>query len=141
MDILRDYAIRFVGKPYVWGGELPAPPDCSGYVQELLRSCGEDPAGDQTAQGLYDWFETRGRHQIQKCGSLVFYGQSVRAISHVAMMIDQYRIVEAAGGDSTTKTEADALKRPGAMVRMRLLDYRRDRVAIVRPHYSFIGQA
>lgn len=140
MQILSNYSMQFIGKPYVYGGELPAPPDCSALCQELLRSCGEDPAGDQTAQGLFDWFNTRGRWNVQKCGALVFYGSSAKNISHVAMLLDPYRVVEAGGGDSTTRTEADAMKRPGAMVRVRLMDHRKDRVAIIRPHYALIGE-
>jgi cell wall-associated NlpC family hydrolase len=139
MQIMRDYALQFVGKPYIWGGDDPINGfDCSGFVQELLASVGMDPPGDQNAQGLFDHFQDKSTPNVQKCGSLVFYGKSVTKITHVAMMIDQYRMIEAGGGGSST-TSAEAASAKNAFVRIRLINRRPDIVAVLYPRYATIG--
>lgn len=140
MDILRDYAMQFVGIPYQWGGDDPINGfDCSGFVQELLASVGIDPTGDQSAQGLYDYFSKgNARGNVYGCGSLAFYGQSATRITHVAMMIDNYRIIEAGGGGSGTRTHEDAAEQ-NAYIRVRLLNHRKDLVGLLRPDYATIG--
>ena len=139
MNILRDYALQFVGTPYRWGGDDPMDGfDCSGFVQELLASCGIDPPADQTAQGLYNHFEKLGGYNKHGCGALAFYGKSVTQITHVALMIDPYRIVEAGGGGSKTLTRQDAAAQ-NAYVRVRLLNARGDLVAVIKPSYGKIG--
>lgn len=139
MDLLVQYALTFCGLPYRWGGDDPIQGfDCSGLVQEILASAGLDPKGDQTAQGLYDYFEKRGSWGIQQAGSLVFYGKDAFHISHVGFMIDSYRMVEAGGGGSKTNTENDAA-RQNAYVRVRPIRNRADIVAIIKPYYFGIG--
>lgn len=139
MDILKAYALSFIGLSYRWGGDDPIYGfDCSGFVQELLASCGIDPVGDQTAQGLYDYFSQNGYGNKYGCGSLAFYGKSIREITHVAMMIDTYRIIEAGGGGSKT-TSREAAAEQNAYIRVRHLKNRKDLVAVVKPDYSTIG--
>lgn len=136
---LTRYAMSLIGTPYRWGGENPVRGfDCSGLVQEILRSAGIDPPGDQTAQKLYDHFELMATSGVYAAGALAFYGKSVREITHVAFMIDQYRIVEAGGGGHLTLTHDDA-GAANAFVRMRLVGYRKDLVATLKPNYSKIG--
>ena len=139
METLRAYALRFVGLTYAWGGDDPLNGwDCSGLVQELLASIGMDPPGDQTAQTLFNHYEKSSTWNVFGCGSIAFYGESVTKITHVAMMIDQYRIVEAGGGDSSV-TSAKIAAEKNAFVRVRLLNQRKDLVAVLRPRYSTIG--
>jgi cell wall-associated NlpC family hydrolase len=142
MNLLIDYAMRFVGKPYEWGGKTPVVGgyDCSGYASEILRFAGL--IGNReilNSQQLYDRFSRTGTQcAVGSAGALAFYGESVTKINHVAFMVDRYRILEAGGGDSTTLTPEDADRR-GAMVRGRLVDYRGKPVAIVKPRYATIG--
>lgn len=139
MQLLRDYALAFVGKPYKWGGDDPVEGyDCSGFIQELLASVGIDPPGDQTAQALYDFFESRAERNRYGCGALVFYGTSVAEIKHVAMMLDQYRVIEAGGGGYRTRTKQDAADQ-NAYVRIRHTSHRNDIVAVLKPRYAAIG--
>jgi cell wall-associated NlpC family hydrolase len=57
MDLLIQYAMSFIGVPYRWGGSNPITGfDCSGLVQEILKSVYMDPPGDQTAEALYQYF-------------------------------------------------------------------------------------
>jgi cell wall-associated NlpC family hydrolase len=139
MLTLRDYALSFVGTPYIWAGEHPALGyDCSGFVQEILASVGLDPPGDQTAQKLYDHFERHGQINRLTLGSLLFFGKSVRKVSHVAFAIDQRRMVEAGGGGSAVRTVQDAIKHK-AMIRVRPQNNRKDLVSIIRPDYTRLG--
>lgn len=142
MELLRQYALSFVGVPYIFGGSHPARGiDCSEYIQIILKSVGLDPPGDQTAQGLYDHFATLGRSSplsVPKLGSLVFFGESVTKITHVAFAVDRYRILEAAGGDKLTLTVMDAVLKK-AFVKMSLLAKRDNIVAVLQPNYSTIG--
>lgn len=134
MQYLIAYAFEYVGTPYRWGGETHEGIDCSGLVQEILMSVGIDPEGDQTAQGLYDYFVQNSGGTEIGAGSLAFYGRSIREITHVAFMIDKYRVIEAGGGGSKTLTKDDAIKQ-NAFVRVRALKRRKDLVAIVNPKY------
>jgi len=141
MRILYDYAMSFVGTPYRWGGDDSIDGfDCSGFVQELLMSAGEDPEGDQTAQGLFNWFSSMGRarHDVWDLGSLIFFGESVTKITHIGFLLDAYRMVEAGGGGSATKTIKDAAEQ-NAFIRVRLIESRKDKVAILKPYYRRIG--
>jgi cell wall-associated NlpC family hydrolase len=139
MELLLRYALSFVGLPYIWGGDDPILGfDCSGLVQEILASAGMDPPGDQTAQGLYNFFEKTSAYNKYGLGALAFYGESVTKITHVAFMIDTYRVVEAGGGGSSSKTANDAAKL-NAYVRVRLVKHRKDLVAVLKPTYSPIG--
>src|SRR3990172_6729299 len=111
---LLEYAKSFIGLPYRWGGDDPIEGmDCSGLVQEILASVGMDPPGDQTAQKLYDHFSLHGKIGVygeELVGALAFFGPDNKHISHVAFCIDQYRMIEAGGGGSQTKTREDAAK-------------------------------
>lgn len=114
MRILYDLAIHLVGTPYKYGGGSPAEGlDCSEFVQILLNAGGADLPGDQTAQGLFDHFAKPANHisQEPEFGSLAFYGKDFRRISHVAFCLDRRRMIEAAGGDSTTVTREEAFRR------------------------------
>lgn len=139
MQHLIDYARSFIGTPYKWGGSNPISGfDCSGLVQEILASAGIDPPGDQTAQSLYDHFVSRSTPNVRQAGVLAFYGPSIGKITHVAFMIDPYRVIEAGGGGSKTLTREDA-DRMNAFVRERLVNHRPDLLVTLKPNYSTIG--
>lgn len=140
MNILVDYAMSFLGKPYRWGGDDPILGfDCSGLIQEILASVGEDPPGDQTADSLYRYFKTRGniRDVVSAYpGDLAFYG-TPKKITHVSFCLDHGRCIEAAGGNESTKTTADA-SRQNAYVRIRPIRTRKDLVNIIAPPYKLL---
>lgn len=140
MDLLIRYAFTFANVPYKFGGNSPLDGgiDCSGFVCEVLRFAGLVGREDLTAQSLYDRFARDGTLAVRGPGVLAFYGKSVAHITHVAFMVDAYRILEAGGGraDTDTLPEAAALN---ARVRGRLLEYRGDLVITVRPRYGTIG--
>lgn len=136
--VLYDYAMRFVGLPYRWGGDDPmAGYDCSGLVIELLQSCGLLPHRyDNTAQGLYNHFVRKNAVSLTESefGALLFYGTGLKKITHIGFGLDHYRMLEAGGGGSSTTSEDAAIAR-NAFVRIRPATYRKDIVAILKPHY------
>lgn len=139
MQTLRDYALKFVGTPYKWGGSNPIEGvDCSGFVQLILAAAGIDPPGDQTAQALFNHFEKTSSYGVRQLGSLAFYGKSVTEITHIGWCLDPYRVIHAGGGDHLTLTAQDAAKK-NAFVKITLINYRPDLVATLKPKYVTIG--
>lgn len=133
-DIVR-YARSFVGTPYIWGGCSSQGFDCSGFMQEVLSYAGIDPVGDQSAQGLYNYFLIHGLSTTAGAGCLTFYGLNTRSIKHVAMMTSPYSIIEAGGGAPDCLTIDVAAKR-GAFVRERPINARNDLLAFIMPNYA-----
>jgi cell wall-associated NlpC family hydrolase len=112
------YSMLFVGIPYKYGGNNPLEGfDCSGFVCESLRSIGEI-SGDYSAQGLFDFLKSKGYRSGLSRGSVLFFGKSQHEITHVAIAISDTLMIEAGGGDRTTLTIEDAIKR-NAFVRIR----------------------
>ena len=93
---------------------------------------------DYSAQGLYELLEKDGSFNMWKIGAMAFFGKSATKVSHVGILLDQYRMVEAGGGDSRCKTKEDAAARD-ACVRIRPIRYRKDLVAVIKPRYASIG--
>ena len=132
-NILYDYAMSHLGKPYLWGGDDFTGYDCSGLCIEILKSDGRlKPSTDMTAQRLYEHFKKTGSpaQMEPKLGALAFYGETTKAIKHVGMVLDKTKMIEAGGGRRTTKTTADAAKH-NAFVRIRPIHSRSDFVAML----------
>lgn len=127
-----DYLQRFIGLPYVWGGDDPlAGFDCSGLIVEVLQAVGLLPHGsDFSADALYERFES-GAIERGYAGCLVFW-YSDDKIVHVEMMVDDFHAVGASGGGSKTKTIADAIEH-NAFVKQRPLSYRGSNFLIIDP--------
>lgn len=138
-EITVMYALSFLGTPYRYGGNGFDGLDCSGLCNEILKSTGALKRNeDLSSQGLYERFskEPYGIRAITKdVGNLVFYGKSLKSISHCAFLLFNDQIIEAGGGNEATLTRDDAVRR-NAFVRISPIDYRPDVVAIVKPHYK-----
>lgn len=129
--IILDYAMQFVGVPYIWGGSNPIDGfDCSGFIQEILASVGRDPRNDQTAQALHDELIKTAPSSNVGPGALIFYGKSTTQITHVNMAIAPHLCIGAMGGGPSCLTKEDAAKK-NAFVKIRPINYRDDVVAIV----------
>ena len=87
------YAIQFVGNPYVWGGtSLTNGADCSGFTQSVFKHFGVSlprVAGAQAGVGTPVSFS-----DLQP-GDLVFYSNGGSSIAHVAIYIGGSKIVHA----------------------------------------------
>lgn len=119
MKLLYDTALSFLNIPTIWGGYSFLGYDCSGLVQEILRSAGIDPPKDQTAQALFNHFIKDENHITSKwdLGALAFYGPSGKGINHVTFLLNPRRMIEAGGAKEGIKTPGQAAK-AGAFVRV-----------------------
>jgi len=134
MDELIDYAKKWIGVPYRWGGENFFGVDCSGYIRQVLKSVNVCPSYDMTAHGLYRYFMEYGiLLDKPKKGALVFFGDS-NLIRHVSLCINSWQMIEAGGGTSSTKTRSDA-DASNAFVRIRPISRRIDLVHYIMPDY------
>jgi len=126
-DLAIFIAFRYLGLPYIWGGDDPVKGfDCSGLVVELLKSVGVLPRdGDLSSRGLFRKFEENERTHPE-AGFLVFYSSPSKPerINHVEFCIDSELAIGASGGGSKTKTLEDAA-RMNAYTKIRPI--RRDR--------------
>jgi hypothetical protein len=130
-ELALDYAWRYVGTFYSWGGDDPSGFDCSGFVVEILKSVGLLPRkGDWTAHGLFELFQNRAVDTpIEGC--LVFW-HSDNKIIHVEMCVDTERSLGASGGGSGTVTREDAIKH-NAFIKMRPYKSRKNIYGFVDP--------
>lgn len=132
-----DYALRFIGRPYIWGGDGSGKThggfDCSGLVLEALKAWGIIPSGqDLTAKGLFERLSSLGWIKVpvglMSAQDIVFWGKSTGSITHVAIALDKSHILEAGGGGS----KCTSPEKSTGMVRVRPLDVRESPVAILR---------
>jgi len=77
-----NYAYKFLGVPYVWGGSSPSGFDCSGFTSYVFRHFGVNlprVSRDQASVG------TKVSYSNLRAGDLVFFGTS--GITHVGIYI------------------------------------------------------
>lgn len=118
-------ATRFLGTPYKWGGNNPIEGfDCSGFIIEILKSCGKLPEkGDWTADDLSKKFK---RAVEPKAGDLFFYDWNGDGkIDHLEMLIsdkldDEALAIAARDGDQKVTNQEEAAVR-NAYVKIRPL--------------------
>lgn len=129
-SLLIKTAWKYVGRPYIWGGDDPmAGFDCSGLVIECLKSVGWLPnVGDWTANDLFNSLEPTTAPIIE--GDLVFFGQD-RA-THVGICINSAHMIHAGGGGSAV-TNQDVAVRKNAYVMVRPINYRADILGYRKP--------
>lgn len=90
---LCEYALEFVGNPYVWGGtSLTKGADCSGFVLSIYKKYGIELPHYSKSQSNYG---TEINYKDAKPGDLLFYGSSKSTISHVAIYLGDGQIVHA----------------------------------------------
>jgi len=97
------YALKFVGYPYVWGGNsLTGGVDCSGFVKEIYEDFGYDLPRRSKDQAKYAGVEVNESNR--QPGDLIFYTDSNGTVNHVAMYIGNNRVVAAASRREGIKT-------------------------------------
>ncbi len=113
---LVNYALQFVGNPYVWGGtSLTNGCDCSGFTMQIMKEYGVSLphySGSQAQMG------TRVTSDTMRPGDLIFYANSSGTINHVAIYIGNGQIVHAASRRSGIKISSWNYRTPKAIRNM-----------------------
>ena len=95
-DKIISTAARFLGIQYLWGGRTPKGFDCSGLVQTVFALNGitlprdsykQAEIGVEISDNLKDW----------KTGDLVFFSFYGDRITHVAIVVDEWKIIHSSG--------------------------------------------
>ena len=111
---LCQYALQFVGNPYVWGGtSLTKGTDCSGFTSSVYKNFGMKIPRTSREQA-------RAGKEIKisdaKPGDLIFYARG-STINHVAIYIGNGRVVHASNKREGIKTSAIRYRTPVKAVR------------------------
>jgi len=116
---IADTAQKYLGTPYVWGGESMAEGgmDCSGFVYSALRDAGYN-IGRTTAQGYRGYGSSVSKSEMQP-GDLVFFGKNDNA-SHIGIYLGNGQMIHSSGGSKNTKDN------PGKGVTIAPVDHRSD---------------
>lgn len=128
MKINIELAKKYLGRPYVWGGncEVEGGYDCSGFVFQVLHQSGFNVNRD-TAQGYYNTFSKyETSKSIITTGDLLFFGKSKSSISHIAIAISSTEMIESIGSKKNTITNK------GKGVSISKITRRKDLVAVCR---------
>ena len=108
-----NYALKFVGNPYVWGGtSLTKGADCSGFTQSVLKNFGiyiPRVSRDQARAGR------AVKSSEMRPGDLIFYTNSSGVVNHVAMYIGNGQVVHAASRRSGIKISTWNYRNPAAI--------------------------
>lgn len=108
-----NYALQFVGNPYVWGGtSLTKGADCSGFTMSVLRQFGVSLPHYSGSQAKMGKAVTSGN---MRPGDLIFYAGSGGQVNHVAMYIGNGQIVHAASRKSGIKISTWNYRSPVAI--------------------------
>lgn len=104
-----DYALQFVGNPYVWGGtSLTSGADCSGFTQSVYAQFGYSLP--RTSYEQQNW-GTEVSYADAQPGDLICYG------GHVAIYMGNGQIVHASNSQDGIKISNDATYRTILSVR------------------------
>ena len=108
-----NYALQFVGNPYVWGGtSLTKGADCSGFTMQVMRQFGVSLPHYSGAQAKMC---KPVKSSEMRPGDLIFYANSGGTVNHVAMYIGNGQIVHAASKKSGIKISTWNYRTPVAI--------------------------
>ena len=98
---VAEYALQFVGNPYVWGGtSLTKGADCSGFVLSVYKKFGIKLSHSSSAQSKEG---TKISASELQPGDLIFYANSSGTINHVALYIGGGRVIHASSPSTGIK--------------------------------------
>ena len=93
-------AKKYIGVPYVWGGESPSGFDCSGFVQYVFKVHGISL--NRTTETQYKHGSYVSKSNL-KPGDLLFFQNTYRAgISHVGIYIGNGQFIHASSSKGVT---------------------------------------
>ena len=111
---IANYAVQFVGNPYVWGGtSLTNGADCSGFTMSVMAHFGVSLPHSSAAQA--NCGKSIKSSQMRP-GDLVFYSGSGGGINHVALYIGNGQVVHASSKRTGIKISSWNYRSPSKIV-------------------------
>lgn len=111
---IANYAVQFVGNPYVWGGtSLTNGADCSGFTMSVMRNFGVSLPHSSAAQA--NCGKSISSSQMRP-GDLVFYAGSGGGINHVALYIGNGQVCHASSSKTGIKISSWNYRSPAKIV-------------------------
>ncbi len=111
---VANYAVKFVGNPYVWGGtSLTNGADCSGFTQSVYAHFGISIPRTSRTQATGARSVSISKLQV---GDLIFYAKNGR-INHVAIYIGNGKVVSASSPSTGIKIARYNYRTPVKAVR------------------------
>ena len=108
LSSMVNYAMQFLGNPYVWGGtSLTNGTDCSGFVMRIYEHFGYSLPRTSAAQAGATRTVSSGD---VRPGDLFFYGSG--GVSHVAMYIGNGQIIHASNPRTGIKISSAYYRTP-----------------------------
>ncbi len=105
-----NYAMQFLGNPYVWGGtSLTNGADCSGFTLSVLGKFGYSLPHYSVSQSQMG---KKIDASQMKPGDLIFYSNKSGTINHVSMYIGNGQVIHAASRRSGIKISAWNYRKP-----------------------------
>lgn len=94
---LMEEANKYIGYPYVWGGDSPETSfDCSGFVSYVFTNSGVYNTGRLGANGLHSLCRKVSADEAQP-GDLVFFegtlGEKVDGVTHVGIYVGNHMMI------------------------------------------------
>jgi cell wall-associated NlpC family hydrolase len=89
-----EFAKRFLGLPYTWGGTSSYGYDCSGFAQMLARRRGVIMPRDAGPQAEWSGVSSVDRQQLQP-GDLLYFGASEKKITHTGIYLGDGKFINA----------------------------------------------
>ncbi|UCG51890.1 MAG: C40 family peptidase [Candidatus Latescibacterota bacterium] len=96
-DKLASTGLRFLGVPYLWGGNTPKGFDCSGLMQRIFKLHGALVPRDSDLQSRFGEEKPVGEIDALDTGDLLFFGKNKTQITHVAMYLSNGLFLHAHG--------------------------------------------
>jgi len=94
---LSTIGLKFLGVPYLWGGNTPKGFDCSGLIQRIFKLCGVLLPRDSDMQAKFGREKRSGNLDSLHTGDLLFFGKGRTQITHVAMYLSDSLFLHAYG--------------------------------------------
>ncbi len=95
-EVITSMARKYLGIPYFWGGKTARGLDCSGYIQLLHKLAGINIRRDSPMQ-FEDAAFVGENINDGLAGDLLFFAEDGNRITHVALKLDDNKIIHARG--------------------------------------------
>jgi cell wall-associated NlpC family hydrolase len=94
-------AQRYLGTPYVWGGESARGFDCSGFIMRVMRDLGYQALPHSAAEQFR--YGMPVAKELLKAGDIVFFANTYKpGVSHVGIYLGRGRFIHAANSQDGT---------------------------------------